>query len=152
MSNFIRDNIFCRLGIPKRILSDSDTPFINSTVRELCEKYGVDHVKSTPYFPQDNGQAEATNKTLMRILSRMVYDEPKRWAEFIPLVLWAYRTSKRTSRQATTFSLVYGAEAVVLVEILEPSARLALTSKINDSRERVHDVEAIEEKRTETEQ
>lgn len=62
----------------------------------------------------------------------MVYDEPKRWADFIPLVLWAYRTPKKTSAQATPFSLVYGAEAVVPVEILEPSARLALDSKISD--------------------
>lgn len=67
VSNFIRD-IICRFGIPKRIRSDNGTPFINSNVRELCEKYGVDHVKSTPYYPQGNGQAEATNKTLMRIL------------------------------------------------------------------------------------
>lgn len=82
----------------------------------------------------------------------MVYDEPKRWAEFIPLTLWAYRTSKRTSTQATPFSLVYRAEAVFPVEILEPSARLVLASKINDSRERIHDVEAIDERRSKAEQ
>lgn len=27
-------------------------------------------------YPQGSGQAEATSKTLLRILSRMVYEEP----------------------------------------------------------------------------
>lgn len=88
----------------------------------------------------------------MGILSRMVFDEPKRWADFTPLVLWAYRTLKRTPTQATPFSLVYGVEAVVPIEILEPSARLTLASKINDPRERIHDVEAIDERRSKAEQ
>lgn len=63
-----------------------------------------------------------------------------------------YQTSKRTSTQVTPFSLVYGAEAVVLVEILEPSAQLALASKVKDSREQIYDVEAIEERRSKAEQ
>lgn len=42
-------------------------------MRQLYEEYEIDHVKSTPYYPQGNGQAEATNKTF-RNLSRMVYD------------------------------------------------------------------------------
>lgn len=69
VANFIRSNILCRFGIPKRILSDNSPSFVNSHVKELCKRHGVDHVKSTPYYPQGNGQAEATNKTLLRILS-----------------------------------------------------------------------------------
>lgn len=79
MANFISENVVYRFGIPKRLLSDNGTPFVNSEVRQLCEEYGIDHVRSTPYYLQGNGQAEATNKTLLRILSRMVYKEPKRW-------------------------------------------------------------------------
>lgn len=62
-------------------------------------------------------------------------------------MLWAYRTSKRTPTQATPFSLVYGAEAVVPVEIMVPSARLALASKILDPDGRAYDVKTFEEKR-----
>lgn len=76
----------------------------------------------------------------------MVYDEPKGWVDFILLVLRAYRTSKRMSTQATPFLLIYKVEEVVPIEIMVPSARLALISKVVDSKERIHDVEAIEEK------
>lgn len=147
VANFNRDNIFRQFGVPKRILSDNDTPFINSYIREPCEEYRVGHVKSTPYYPQWNGQAEATDKTLLKTLSWTVYDEPKGWTDFIPLVLWAYRTSRWTSTQATPFSLVYGAEVVVSVEIVVPSGRLALASKVTNPQEGIHDVEGRRRKR-----
>lgn len=49
-----------------------------------------------------------------------------------PLVLWTYRTLKRTSIQVTPFSLIYRAETVVPVEIRVPSVRLAFASKVSD--------------------
>lgn len=52
VANFVLDSMFCRFGIPKGILCENGTPFINSHVRKLCEQYGFDHVKSTPYYPQ----------------------------------------------------------------------------------------------------
>ena len=39
------------------------------------------------------------------------------WSEKLSFALWAYHTSFRTSTWATPFSLVYGMEVVVLVEI-----------------------------------
>lgn len=70
----------------------------------------------------------------------------------LSLVLWAYRTSKRTSTRATPFSLVYGAETVVLVEVAVPSARLALASKILNPDSRTYDVETLEEPRRRSEE
>ena len=41
------------------------------------------------------------------------------WVEELPLVLWAYRTTARTSRGETPFSLAYRVEVVVPIEIEE---------------------------------
>lgn len=64
-----------------------------------------------------------------------------------PTCVWVYRTSKSTSVQATAFSLIYGAEGVVPIEITSLSARLALESKILDLNSRIYEVEALEERR-----
>ena len=40
-----------------------------------------------------------------------------RWAEELPNILWAYRTTPRRSTGETSFSLTYGAEAVIPAEI-----------------------------------
>ena len=39
------------------------------------------------------------------------------WPEELPSVLWAYRTTTRTPIGETPFNLIYGTEAVILVEV-----------------------------------
>ena len=53
------------------------------------------------------------------------------WSENLPFALWAYRTSFRTSNRATPYSLVYGMEAVLPVEIEMGSLRVALEYQIS---------------------
>ena len=48
------------------------------------------------------------------------------WSEKLPFALWVYRTSFRTSTGATSYSLVYGMEAVLPIEIKMGSLRVAL--------------------------
>ena len=47
-----------------------------------------------------------------------------RWAEELPNVLWAYRTTPRRSTRETPFSLTYKAEAVIPAEINLYSTRI----------------------------
>ena len=54
------------------------------------------------------------------------------WSEKLPFALWAYRTSFRTSTGATPYSLVYGMEAVLPVEIEIGSLRVALEHQISE--------------------
>ena len=74
MSNFIKKYIMRRFGIPYKIVSDNGTPFANKQVRTTFDDYGIKHCRSTSYYPYVNGQAEATNRTLLRIFSKMVYN------------------------------------------------------------------------------
>ena len=48
------------------------------------------------------------------------------WSKKLPFALWAYHTSFRTSIGATPYSLVYGMEAILLVETEMGSLRVAL--------------------------
>ena len=52
------------------------------------------------------------------------------WSEKLPFALWAYRTSFRTSTRATPFSLVYGMDTLVPIEIEMRSLRVALEQQI----------------------
>lgn len=47
----------------------------------------------------------------------MIYKELKKWIDTLPLALWL----RRTLTQAMPFSLVYGADVTVHVEIMVPS-------------------------------
>ena len=52
------------------------------------------------------------------------------WLEKLPFSLWSYHTYFRTSIEATLYSLVYGMEAVLPVEIEMGSLRITLEQQI----------------------
>uniref|UniRef100_A0A2N9GMR5 RNA-directed DNA polymerase n=1 Tax=Fagus sylvatica TaxID=28930 RepID=A0A2N9GMR5_FAGSY len=152
VANFIREHIITRFGIPHKIISDNGTPFVNKNVREVLEHYRIKHRRSTPYYPQGNGQAEATNRMLLRILSKMVFDYGKGWNSHLADTLWAYRGSTKTATGFTPFSLVYGTDAISPTELLVPSPRILHGMDLEADADicaeaRVADLEGLEEAR-----
>ena len=84
VANFIKENIIVRFGVPYRIINDNDTPFVNSEVRKMLEFYQVKHHHSSPYYPQGNGQVEAKNKTLIKIINKMSQEYTGEWVMHLP--------------------------------------------------------------------
>lgn len=54
--------IFPRFGIPRVVISDGGSHFINKVFENLLKKYGVKHKVATPYHPQTSGQVEISNR------------------------------------------------------------------------------------------
>jgi transposase InsO family protein len=69
---FIFNQIITRLKIPKEIVTDHGNHFHNEMMKELASKLGFKHDHSSPYYPQENGQVEAVNKSLKTILQKTV--------------------------------------------------------------------------------
>ena len=55
VANFIRKHIITRFEIPRKLISDNGTPFINKDMKNLSEAYHIKLGRSTPYYPQGNG-------------------------------------------------------------------------------------------------
>ncbi|XP_070004571.1 uncharacterized protein [Nicotiana sylvestris] len=106
--NFIWDHIICRFGIPAEIVGNNGKQFIGSKVTEFLEALKIKRILSKPYHPTRNGQAKSTNKTIIQNLKKRLDDAKGKWREVLPEVLWAYRTTSKSSTGATPFSLVYG--------------------------------------------
>jgi len=64
---------------------------------------------------------ESKNKTILQNLEKRLTDAEGKWKEILPGVLWAYRTILKSSTGATQFSLVYGTEAIIPIEVGESS-------------------------------
>ncbi|PKI59733.1 hypothetical protein CRG98_019909 [Punica granatum] len=77
-----------------------------------------------------NGAVEAANKNIKKIIEKMTVNY-KDWHEMLPFALLAYRTSIRSSTGATPYSLVYGMEAVLPVEVEIPSMRQRMARAFN---------------------
>ena len=70
-----------------------------------------------------NGAVKTTNKNVKKIIAKAT-ETYKDWHEKLPFALHAYRTGVRTSTRATPYSLVYGMEAVLPIELEIPSLRV----------------------------
>jgi hypothetical protein len=79
-----------------------------------------------------NGAIEVANKNIKKIIQKMVVTY-KDWHEMLSFVLHGYRTSLRTSTGATPFSLVYGMEVVLPVEVEIPSLRVLMEAKLTEA-------------------
>ncbi|XP_075095339.1 uncharacterized protein LOC142173615 [Nicotiana tabacum] len=69
------------------------------------------------------------------------------WPEELPGVLWAYRTTAKTATGETPFSLVYGSEALIPVEIGEPSTRFTLATEESNDEELRTNLDLLEQRR-----
>ena len=99
VSSFIRSHIICHYGVPHELISDKGVHF-RAEVDTLLQRYNIQHHKLSAYMPQTNEAVEAANKSIKRILRKMV-ETSRDWSEKLPFSLWAYRASFCTSTRAT---------------------------------------------------
>jgi hypothetical protein len=74
-------------------------------------------LNSSPYYVQANGQAEDSNKVLIKIIKKMIKDSPRMWHEKLSEALWEHKTTRHGVTKVTPLEIVYGQEAVLLMEI-----------------------------------
>ncbi|XP_059289187.1 uncharacterized protein LOC132042676 [Lycium ferocissimum] len=120
VTNFVRNNIICRFGIPKSIITDNGANLNSHLMKDMCAQFRITHRNSTAYRPQMNGAVEAAKQNIKKILRKIIDNYKDRHEQF-PYALLGYRTTARTSTGATPYLLVYGTEAVILVEVEIPS-------------------------------
>ncbi|KAG9450539.1 hypothetical protein H6P81_010504 [Aristolochia fimbriata] len=153
--DFIRTQIIYRYRVPRYIMTDNGTPFKNNVMDRFCEKFCIQQRTSTAYNPAANGLTEAFNKTLCKILKKTIGANKRSWDEKLGEALWAYRTSFRTATQSTPFSLVYGIEAVLPLEVQLPSLRIAMREGLTTeecAQLRLAELESLDEQRLEAQQ
>ena len=61
---------FARHGIPNRLVSDNGPPFNSHEFQHFAESYDMEHVTSSPHYPQSNGKVENSVKTAKNLLKK----------------------------------------------------------------------------------
>ena len=125
MIQFIKDKIIHRFGISQSITIDQGTMLIGEEMNYFAVDCGIQLIRSTPFYAQANGQAEAFDKVLIGILEKMIEENLRDWNRILSKTLWAYKTSKRSSTGVSHFSLTYGQDAVLPIEVVVPSLRVS---------------------------
>ena len=82
---------------------------------------------------------------LLRGLKRRLEKAKGSWAEEVPRIVWAYHTTEQSGTQETPFSLVYGCDAMIPVEIQESSPRFQNFVEEDSNEERRLNLDLLDE-------
>ena len=113
MVAFVKEHITYQFGIPQTIKTDQDSMFISEEFEEFATSMGIKLLNSSPYYVQANGQAEASNKGIIKLIKRKIDEQPRWWHTRLNEALWAYRMACHGATKVSPYQLVYGTEAVL---------------------------------------
>jgi hypothetical protein len=115
--SFVLEHIIHQFGLPQTLMTDQGAAFMSHKFKEFVDSLKIKLLNSSPYHAQANGQAEASNKSIVKLIKRKIEEYPRRWHEVLSEALWAHRVSKHRAIQVTPFELVFGQEVVLPVEV-----------------------------------
>ena len=72
MVSFVQEHIIYRFGIPQTIMTDQGSMFTLGEFEEFATSMGIKLLNSSPYYAQANGQAEASNKGIIKLIKRKI--------------------------------------------------------------------------------
>jgi hypothetical protein len=76
---FVTEHIIHGFNIPQTLSIDQMTSFMSKEVCEFVESYKIKLLNSSPYYAQANGQFESSNRTLISLIKKKIYNHPRRW-------------------------------------------------------------------------
>jgi len=90
---------------------------------DFCKNLGIQTKFVSVIHPQANGQAEAANKVIINGIQKKLEAAKGLWAEQIDEVLWSYHTTLHSTTKEAPFTMVYGIDVMLPVEIDTPTWR-----------------------------
>ena len=90
----------------------------------FCHKYHINSNHSTAYYPKGNGLEESSNKSLVRIIKKLLEENKISWHTNLKYALWADRISTKRAIGMSPFQLVYGAKVVFRASLGFPIMKL----------------------------
>ncbi|XP_034624223.1 KRAB-A domain-containing protein 2 [Trachemys scripta elegans] len=103
--------IIMQHGYVQQILTDRGPEFNNEYNLEICKKWGIERIFTSPGHPLTNGFAHSTTKSIKRALQKLVDDTGSNWDEFLGDILFSLQSQVNMTTEMSPFRLLYGFEA-----------------------------------------
>ena len=120
--------------------------FDNDGFKLFCSNLAISYQFSSLGHPQANGQVKVINRTILRNLKVRLKKFKSEWAKDLPSILWAYHTTSKIPTGEKPFSMVYGTNSVIPVEIVILNFRISNFNKENNETELRLNLDLLDEK------
>lgn len=99
---------FCRYGIPESIKTDNGPQFVSEALHTFCQEYGSELRKTTPYWPQANGEVERANRALKKRLQISQETAGSDWKWDLRMYLLMYNSTPHSTTGVAPSLLMFG--------------------------------------------
>ncbi|XP_062710814.1 uncharacterized protein K02A2.6-like [Aedes albopictus] len=99
---------FCRFGVPETIKADNGPQFISEELKAYCREYGIQLRRTTPYWPQANGEVERANKTILKHLKISQEAGSEDWIWDLRTFLLMYNSTPHATTGEAPSVLMFG--------------------------------------------
>jgi ribonuclease HI/transposase InsO family protein len=144
-------NIIHRFGVPNSIITDNGTQFTRKKFLDFCNDHHIRVDWAAVAHPMTNGQVERANGMILQGLKPRIYNNlnkfGKRWMKELPSVVWSLRTTPSRATGFSPFFLVYGAEAVLPMDLEYGSPRTKAYDDRSNQISREDSLDQLEEAR-----
>ena len=100
-----------RHGVPRKIIHDRAPEFLSDLLQDTAELMRLKQLPTAGGHPQTDGLVERFNRTLKKMLCKLVEKRGKNWDMLLGPVLFAYCTTPHDSTGESPFFLMYGRDA-----------------------------------------
>jgi transposase InsO family protein len=143
-------SIIYRFDIPKWVLIDNVTQFKGANFARCCSDFGMHHQASSAAHPETNELVERAKGLILQGMKTRMFSnleaKGKNWQKELPSMLWALRINVNRVTRDTPFHLVYGADAMLPLEIFLELAWVTHFNEEDQAEARELDFNLLEEK------
>jgi transposase InsO family protein len=144
-------NIIHRFGVPNSIITDNGTQFTGKKFLDFCKDHHIRVDWAAVAHPMTNGQVERANSMILQGLKPRIYNDlnkfGKRWIKELHSVVWSLRTTPSWATGFSLFFLVYGAEAILPMNLEYGSPRKKAYDDQSNQTNRDDSLDQLEEAR-----
>ena len=101
--------MFARFGLPFSLRTDNGPQFVSEEFEGFLRMNGIEHRRTTPLWPQANGEVERQNRSLLKCL-QIAQLEGKNWRTELLVWLMAYRSTPQTTTGTTPCHMMFSRE------------------------------------------
>ncbi|KAL1251129.1 hypothetical protein QQF64_018925 [Cirrhinus molitorella] len=108
---------FGRHGNPETVITDNGTQFTSAAFCEFLQTRGIQHSKTSVYYPAANGAAERFHRALKGCIQTAIL-QSQPWKEAVTNWLQVYRATPHATTSTSPYELLYGRKMRTKLDIL----------------------------------